>query len=468
MGTISKSLFVIKTHVDSIKLRVVNDLVCANMLWAFGSLRVFVCNYVLYAFGLVLRYILRFLHLGDEKDEVIVQKLPHVERNWVCGSEIDGFQEELASFLFWSEDFHEETERETESSVSLMEVAPESDKRDGETECPAFFMEIASESEKRDGETECSVFMDTHCDVQEDGVKTEMPAEGSVSKEIESDIHEDCMSRGTKEDGSAFMKSDSNNSVIHEDDEETIRETDEFVFMETDSDVHQDGKKIDEDETESSVFTENDSDLHHEGMKREEEIEEPVSAEIDYVGREEFKKIDENETGSGVLMENVSSETVNEDGEKIDENEGLIFNEEGSNVHMDDMEREEKEEETDGPVFVETDSVTSTSKCEYSSGKDISGFMEEPTTLRFSFREFYMSPDASSVSENAYASTEIIADKEFSEFGSERDPVAQAQTEDSVPEQVSPPLPIFHTLRVRCLVEPIHLMKIIFFTMKTH
>nr|KYP65801.1 hypothetical protein KK1_012067 [Cajanus cajan] len=401
-----------KTHFDSINLRVVIDFVCVNMLWAFASLRVFVCNYVLYAFRLLLGYILRFLHLGDAKDEVIVQKLPHVERNQVSDSEVDGFREELVSFLFWSEDFH------------------------GETESSVFFMEVGPESEKKDGDTECSVLMDTHCGVHEDGVKTEVPAESFVSEEIDSEPH-------IHEDGFVFVESDSEISFIDEDNKEIEREGEEFVSMETDSDVCQDGKQIGEGETESSVLIENDSDLHHESMKIEEEIEERVSSEIDSVIHGEFKKIDENETGRVILMENVCGETVNEDVEKIDENEDSVFQEEQSNVHGDGTRKEEKvveeEEESYGLDFVDTNSVTTTSKCEYLSGKDISGFMEEPTTLRFSFREFYMGPDVSTVSDNAYATTEIIADKEFSEFGSERDPVDQAQAEESVQEQVSVP-----------------------------
>lgn len=381
----------VKSHIDSLNLRVVNDFLCVIMLWAFGSLRVFICNYVLYAFGLVLRCIFRFLHLGDAKDEFIVQKLAHVERNHVSDSEIDGFREELVSFLFWSEDFHKETE----------------------------------------GETECSVLMDTHCDVHEDGVKRVVPTECSISKEIESDTYEDATSRETEEDGSVFMKNDSDNSVIHQDSKETKREEEEFVSMETDPDDHHDSKKIDEDETESSVFTEIDSDLHHKIMKREEEIEESVPPDIDSVIHSEAKNIDENESWSSVSMENVS---VNEDCDKIDENKGLIFSKEESNVHGHGM---DKEEETDCPV--DTNFVTTTSKCEYLSGKDISGFMEEPTTFRFSFREFYMSPDVSKASDNACGSTENIADKEFSEFGSEKDPAVQAQTEDSVQEEVSSP-----------------------------
>ncbi|WVZ09241.1 hypothetical protein V8G54_013771 [Vigna mungo] len=393
MGT--RSLFMAKTHIDSINLRVVNDFVCVNMLWAFGSLRVFLCKYVLYVLGLVLRYIFRFLHLGDAKDEAIDQKVPHVERNKLSDSEIDGFREELASFLFWSDDFQE-------------------------NECSTLSMEIAPESEKKDVENKCSVLMDTHCDVHEDGMKTEVPAKSFVSKEIEFEI------------GEAGM------SVTHEDGTEAERETEEFVSMETNSDAHQDVQKVGDDDAEISISTEYNSDLDQGSVERQEEIEEPASGEIDPVVHEEVMKIDGNETSSDVLMENVSEETVNGDGEKIEENEGSVFNEQESNAHGDDTEREEKEEKSYGCVSLNTNSVTTTSKCEYLSGKDISGFMEEPTTLRFSFREFYMGPDVSTVSDNAYASTKIIADKEFSEFCSEKDPVSQAQTENSVQDQVSP------------------------------
>lgn len=362
--------------------------------------------------------------MGDAKDEIIVEKLQHVERNQVSDSEIDGFREELASFLFWREEFHhEETEGKTESSAFLMKVAPE--------------------CERRDGEADCSVLMDNHCNVHEDGMKTELAPENSVSKEIdsESDIHEDDMSRETEEDGYVMMKSDFDNSIIHQDSEGTKGETGEFISIRTGSDVQQESKIIDEDETEGSVFTEIDSDLYDESVKIE-EIKEPVPVEIGSAVHEDVKKIEENETGSDVLMENVSGETVNEDGEKMYENEGYVFKEEESNVHGNGKMREEKEEETYGPVLVDNNSVATTNKCEYLSGKDISGFMEEPTTLRFSFREFYMGPDVSTVSDNVYGSTEIIADKEFSE---KEDPAAQVQTEESVQEDVSESDPSSHT-----------------------
>ncbi|KAK7407370.1 hypothetical protein VNO78_09229 [Psophocarpus tetragonolobus] len=442
MGT--KSLFMAKSHIDSINLRVVNDFVCVSMLWTFASLRVFICNYVLYVFGLVLRCIFRFLNLGDAENELIVQKLTHVERNQVSDSEIDGFREDLASFLFWSEDFHQETEGETESSPFFMDSAPEIEKtlkRDEETDCSDFSMEIVPKSKKSNGETDISVFMATHCDVHEDGVKTEVPTDCSVSTEIESGIHEVGKSVGTEEKGFFFMKSDSDITVIHEDTRETERETEKFVSLETDSDVHHDDEH--EDETKGSVFTVNNSNVHHESMKRrekndEEELEESVSGDKDCVVHGEVMKLDENETESDVLIENVSVETVNDDGEKIDEKEGFVTKEQESNVHGDDTEREEKEE-LDGPFLVDTNSVTTTCKCEFLSGKDISGFMEEPTTLRFSFRDFYMGPHVSTGSDNAYDCTKIIADKEFSEFGSEKHPEDQAQTEDSVQEQISEP-----------------------------
>lgn len=56
----AKCLVVRKTHIGFINISFVNDFVCGNMLWAFGSLRGFICNCVVYLFGLILRYILRF------------------------------------------------------------------------------------------------------------------------------------------------------------------------------------------------------------------------------------------------------------------------------------------------------------------------------------------------------------------------------------------------------------------------
>ncbi|KAJ1423635.1 hypothetical protein SESBI_12271 [Sesbania bispinosa] len=367
---------------------------------AFASLRVFVCNYVFYSFGLILRYIFRFFHLGDAKGELIVPPRPQAdgtERNLLSDSQIDGFREELVNFLFWNEDFHGGSEE-----------------REGETECSAFMEAVPEESEKIDGETECSALMENRSDIHEDSIET---------KEIESDIHEDGMDGGTEEDRSVFMVIDSGNSVNHEDGKENGGVTEGSVSMETNSVVHQD-------ETKSSVSMENDS----------EKIGGAVIVETVFDAQEGGMKIDENETESSVFMLNVSG--VNEDSEKMDEDETecSVFKDDGSKVSH-ESKREENEEETEGPVFVETDSLTTTSQYQYMSGQDISGFIEEPTTLRFSFREFYMGPDVSAVSDNACAKTGIIADKEFSELDSEEDPVEQEEKEELVlvQEQVSIP-----------------------------
>ncbi|KAJ1386801.1 hypothetical protein SESBI_40492 [Sesbania bispinosa] len=70
------------------------------------------------------------------------------------------------------------------------------------------------------------------------------------------------------------------------------------------------------------------------------------------------------------------------------------------------------------------------------SGQDISGLIEEPTTLRFSFQEFHVGPDVSVVSDNVCAKTRIIVDKEVSELDSEEDPVKQEEREKLVQERV--------------------------------
>ena len=56
----ARNLLILKTQFGSINIRLVNDFVCGNMIWAVGSLWVFFCNYVPFSFGLILRYIFRF------------------------------------------------------------------------------------------------------------------------------------------------------------------------------------------------------------------------------------------------------------------------------------------------------------------------------------------------------------------------------------------------------------------------
>ncbi|XP_015965630.1 uncharacterized protein LOC107489396 [Arachis duranensis] len=326
----AKNLLVLKTHVDgSINISFVNDFVYGNMFWAFRSLWGFISTVVVYFSGLILRYILRFLQLGDAKNEVNVQP-PDAD------SEANGISEKLATFFFWSENFLEvgeerETEIETESSA---------------------FME---DNGKSDGETESSVLKKVECDTNKD------PAESGIEGE---------------EDGSDFMGS---NSSVHEDAEKNVAEEEGFVFMEMDWDPRK--CKLDEDEKEFLGLIESNSSVLEGG-----------------------EKIDESKTEESVFMEN-GFNTKNRE--------------------------EEKEEET-----VETNFTTNTRKCEYMCGKDtISGFIEEPTAMSFSFREFYMGPYVSTtISHNSCTDSA----KQFSALDSQaEDSVAQGETKDSVQEQGS-------------------------------
>ncbi|XP_019428141.1 PREDICTED: uncharacterized protein LOC109336163 isoform X2 [Lupinus angustifolius] len=336
----------------------VNDFVYVNMLWAFGSLRVFICNYMLYSLGLILRYFFRFLKVADAEKELLKpqSEADECERN----IEIDGFREELANFLFWRGDVDDglqgsgEREEDTESSVFLVS-----------------FSDVPEDSEKLEGEKECLVF-----------------------KKIHSDIHEGIQK--TEDGGSSYMEIVSVNAVFHEDGEKSREENEGFVFVETYSDVHQDGKIIiDEDEAKSSVFKEKGSADQPDSISIEqEETGEPFSTESEYNVHEDGKNIEEGETENSVFIHCCSD--VNEGNKKIEENE-------------------------EGTVFVETETATTTSMYQYMSGKDIiSGFIEEPTAMRFSFREIFMGPGISSVSNNACASTNIIPNKVFSELDTEK------------------------------------------------
>lgn len=203
---------------------------------------------------------------------------------------------------------------------------------------------------------------------------------------------------------------------------------------ENNSSVHEDGGKFEGIETEYSVFNEN---VNEDGMKKDEkEIE-----GSDFKDGESKLHEDGGVTEYSVFMENVSG--VIEDGTKIDEKDikESSFKDDEDNLHEvskkiggietkitvfgndDDNKREEEtEQETGDSVFVESDTIkTTTSRYEYFSEKDISCFVEEPTTLRFSFREYYTSPDVSTVSQNAY--------KEFSKLDSEKDIVTEEQEE---------------------------------------
>ncbi|CAK8536751.1 unnamed protein product [Lathyrus sativus] len=378
------------------------------MSFAFGSFRVFISNHVFYLFGLILRYFFRFLNLGDAKKDL--NDSP--SQGNFHDSKIDGFSEELASFLFWNDDFHQ---GETESSVFMDHV--------------------------HDGKTEYSVLKEIHSDFHEGSVKTEVYRDNSVLKEVEDGTER----IGSEIEDENFMDSESLNFVDHEDGKENGGEDEGFVSMESSSNDH-----------------EIEHDLHHDYMKLEEEKEEKKEeeiggdslVEIDYDVDENGRKIDEIETEYSVFMENVSDVIEDEkdieghvvkDDEfesdkkmediELDSSVFSVFGEEGFDVHGDNKMEEETEQKTEDSVFLESETITtSTSKYEHFSEKDMSGFVEEPMTFRFSFREFFTSPNISSISNNVH--------KEFPNIDSEKDFVTkkEEQKEDHI-DSTDNPLP---------------------------
>ncbi|CAL0308115.1 unnamed protein product [Lupinus luteus] len=332
-----------------------NDFVYVKMLCAFGFLRVFISNYMLYSLGLIFRYFFRFIKVADAEKELLEpqSQADECERN----IEIDGFREELANFLFWRGDddgveVSGEREEDTESSVFI-----------------ESFSDVPEDTEKLQAEKECFVFKNTQ--------------ERRVEK--------------TEDGGSIFMEIDSADAVFHEDGEKGREENEGFVFVETNSNVHQDGKiRINEDETKSSVFKEKGSSAEHDSITIEqEETGEPFSTESEYNVHEDSKNAEKGETENSVFMHSCSD--LNGGNKKIEE------------------------ENEEGTVFVETETATTTSMYQYMSGKDIiSGFIEEPTVMRFSFREIFMGQGVSPVSNNACASSNTIPNKVFSALDTEK------------------------------------------------
>jgi len=382
----------------------------------------------------------RFLKLGDAKKDVINSPSQSLGDGNLHDYKVDGFVEELSNFLFWSDDFHQ-----------------------SETECSVFMDSVLEEK------TEFSVLKEIHNGFHEDSVKTEIYMESVLSKVVECEIHEEGIDK-EKEDESGFIESESSKIVVQEDDKENEGEGEGFVSLENDPNDQ-------EIETESFVVMENGYDLNHSNMKMEEEKEEEI-------GGHAMKEIDSNvhedgiETEYSLFMENLNEdgikkdekeiigsdlkdgesklhedgneteysvfmENVSEDGNKIDEKDiaESVLKDHGLKVHDDgnkmneietgvsvfgddafDVHDHKREEETGDSVFVESDTIkTTTSRYEYFSKKDISCFVEEPTALRFSFQEYYTSPDVSTVSQNVY--------KEFSKLDSEKDIVTEEQEE---------------------------------------
>ncbi|XP_019422246.1 PREDICTED: uncharacterized protein LOC109331909 isoform X2 [Lupinus angustifolius] len=141
----SKNLVMLKAQIESINIWFMSDFVIGNVLWALASLRVFFLNYVLYSFGLMLRYIFSF-HVENKSD-----------RNGFQNSEINGLAEELINFLF-CEDFLVEYEE-----------------MGGETECSALVENFTDFHEDvmeiHENETECSFSMEFDSNINGDGEK---------------------------------------------------------------------------------------------------------------------------------------------------------------------------------------------------------------------------------------------------------------------------------------------------------
>ncbi|KAI5437454.1 hypothetical protein KIW84_023530 [Lathyrus oleraceus] len=350
-------------------------------------------------------FIIRFLNLGDAKKDL--NNSP--SQGDFHDSKIDGFSEELASFLFWSDDFLQ-----------------------GETECSVFMDSV------HDAKTDYSVLKEIHSDFHEGFVKTEVYIDNSVLKEVEDGIE----GIGSEIEDEIFMESESSNFFVHEDEDgkENGGEDEGFVSMESsfndheiEHGIHHDYMKLEENKQE-------------EKEDKEEEIGGDSLVKIDYDVHENGRKIDEIETEYSVFMKNVSDVIEDEkyieghvvkddecesdnklDEIKSDSSVFGVFGDEGFHVHGDNKLEEETEQKTEDSVFVESETNTKfTSKFEYFSEKDTSGFVEEPMTFRFSFREFFTSPNISSISNNVH--------KEFSSIDSEKDFVTEKeeQKEDHI------------------------------------
>ncbi|KAI4328438.1 hypothetical protein L6164_020793 [Bauhinia variegata] len=316
MGT--KNLLMLKTHFDSINTRFINEFLYGSMLWVIGSLRIFICKYVLYSFGLILRYILRF-QVGDRKNELVVQHPETDQTETFPDSEVDAFREAETNLQFQSREDDE------------------------------------ANSNKREGETESSVFMDSNSDVHEDGEFREGETEGSALMESDSDV--DDVSKEVEEaEGSVFMRTDSN---CHHQIKDRGFETEDCGIKEADSNVNEDTKKKEE----SSVSMESHCNVLEYSTNRE----------------------------------------------------------------------ENEEEEPESSISMENHCAATTSKCLYVSNKDFCGFIEEPTTMSFTFQEFYVGPNVFTTSNNAFDIAEMIADKQFPESNLEEDPLDGQAEKESLP-----------------------------------
>ncbi|XP_027192268.1 uncharacterized protein [Cicer arietinum] len=216
----TKNLVMLKSHIDSINLFFANDFVYENLIWALASMWIFFCNYMVHSMGLILTYIFR----SQRKNEkfVSLDSSEQNKSNQFEDYEINEFTEELANLIFpsYGNFYRAKEEREVKTEDSVL-VKIDSN--------------IQQDDEKRKGETDCYVLKESNFDVNENGNKIELETKGSI-----------------------FMHSVSD-------------------------EVHEDVKKIDENETDCSVFIKGDSNLHQDckkSVKRVHEEEEKTKGSI--------------------------------------------------------------------------------------------------------------------------------------------------------------------------------------------
>lgn len=179
------------------------------------------------------------------------------------------------------------------------------------------------------------------------------------------------------------------------------------------------------------------------------------------------KNIDEKEDFSASMSEreqkelDVNSEFRDERVYKVVEEEEEEKEETGMTALMEvkEIKREEEEEEVEEEEEEETESsVLISNKFEFVSGRDIIGFVEEPTTtMTFSFREFFVGPHVSDTQIFEHKSQEEKSDRvqsfqefhpysnesqvEIKQLQSEKDPVfheeIQEETSKVKPEEVN-------------------------------
>ncbi|XP_054808561.1 uncharacterized protein LOC129310675 [Prosopis cineraria] len=238
MGT--ENLPMLTTRFDSIRARFADNFVPTSMRWVVNSLRTFICNYVLYSFGLMLQFIFR-IQIADGKNELSAQ---------LEDSHIDGFREELINFLFPSDEYVDEDglmESVNDFSVDSMTESSVSEKADSNNFEEADF----SVSMNEEGEEGFDPNMKKiKSDFYDGGVRNEKEGtESSVLMVGSSKVHEDDMRRVEEKPECSFIMKD---EVVHGNSKRREEETDMCALMEGEESEKKEDNE--EDETEGPAL----------------------------------------------------------------------------------------------------------------------------------------------------------------------------------------------------------------------